>query len=210
MKKLIIPFIALLVFCTQLEAQESSAPKTKEYCFTLPVPTDLSNIQLGFDYKVQLKNQTFLKLSAFSLSFTDQVNDPGSSTGFRSEYLSYSGGIGCGLEFRKNITDKFTFFHGPNIGFSYDYTAYTNDDPSVVLNLRKNSLQSIHYSVSYTLGFMYSISSHILVLAQMNPGIFLATTENKFDLIPVQNYNSIIAGLNISDNIGGISLVYRR
>ncbi len=210
MKKLIIPFIALLVFCTQLEAQESSTPKTKEYCFALPVPTDLSNLQLGFDYKVQLKNQTFLKLSALSLSFTDQVNDPTSSSEYRRESLAYSGGIGCGLEFRKELTDKFAFFHGPNIGFRYNYDTHTNNDPSLDLYSRKRSTQSMHYWVSYTLGFMYSISSHFLVSAQMYPGVFFTTSQHKYELIPSQNYNSMTAGLSMSDNIGGISLIYRR
>ncbi|MPM03648.1 hypothetical protein SDC9_49915 [bioreactor metagenome] len=210
MSKYIIAIIAVFALIAQAEAQETSSPKTKEYCFSLPLPADLSALSFGFDYKMQFKNSTFLKLSALSLSYTNQENTPTSTSDFSTAYMAYSGGLGVGLEFRKNLSDKFTFYHGPGIGVSYQYSENTNNDPAVSLDFRQYSNQTMIYNVNYSLGFMYSVCEHFLVSAQLSASFNYRDGKNEYSMNPSSNNTSKSFYGGFSDEIGSISLIYRR
>lgn len=209
MKKFV--FIAVvLVCCVQLSAQESETSKTKEYCFSLPFPQNINHITIGFDYKVQLGQSTFLKLSTFDLAFSYSKSNPSSSTNYPTSIISYSGGLGAGLEFRKELTPSFTFFHGPNIGYSYSNMTNATSNPVYDVNHRKMIAQTNNAAFSYTLGFMFKMSNHVFIAAQINPyaGITFYDLNNTMD--PGQNYKSTGFDFGFTDNIGSLSIVYRR
>ena len=209
MKKFV--FIAVvLVCCVQLSAQESETSKTKEYCFSLPFPQNINHITIGFDYKVQLGQSTFLKLSTFDLAFSYSKSNPSSSTNYPTSIISYSGGLGAGLEFRKELTPELTFFHGPNLGYSYSNNTITSDNPAYSLNNRKTITQTHNAGISYSLGLMLKVFNRIYFAAQLNPSAALHFTEYENRMYPAQGYKSTTAAFGFSDEIGSVSIIYRR
>ncbi len=77
--------IAMALICGfQLSAQESGTNKSKEYWLSAPLPQNFNPFSLTFDYKVNLKNNTWLSFSALNLAFRYSENSPVASYDFKT------------------------------------------------------------------------------------------------------------------------------
>ena len=96
--------------------QDTLKKKTKEYYLSI---ADFSPLNIHIKYKKQIGKKTFFKIGLINMSGAFSNQQPNNSTSFPTKTSNLSGGLQIGIEFRKQLTDKFTFFHGPNINYVY-------------------------------------------------------------------------------------------
>lgn len=185
--------IAVIIFgsLTGFAQDTVKTKKIREYHLSV---NDFSPLNVSIKYKRQLKNNTFFKVGLVNLS----GNIAGTSN---SGYYNTSASVGflVGFEFRKPITDKFTFYHGINLGCSYHATVYETASKTLITENR--SLQ-----VPYTLGLLFRLNDHFLLSAEINPGINFVHHGNYNGISTTYNFSS---GLNFGTNYGHLALAYR-
>lgn len=209
MKKFVV--IAMALVCGfQLAAQDSGISKSKEYWISAPLPQNFNPFSLTFDYKVNLKNNTWLTFSALNLAFQCNENKPVNSYDFKTSSLYYSGGVAFGLEFRKTLTSKLTLFHGPQLYYGYSNDTYTTMDPSYAVNQRKVFTRTHSGGINYPIGLMYSINDHLFVAAQLTPGAALHYTDYENRMNPTFGTQTTSGSFGFTDNVGSVSIVLRR
>ena len=176
--------------------------KIKEYILTF---ADFSPINVSIKYKRQLKSRTFFRIGFVNLKARSTNYYPTNSTSFLTHYYDLSAGLECGLEFRKNITDNFTFFHGPNLSFTYSTNIDKSDNPALPLSRRRSITQIYDYGIPYTFGLLFHLNGHFLLSAEINPALFVYYKS------PSPQYNVAIFSPSISfgNKYGLLSLVYR-
>ena len=155
----------------------------------------------GFDdfnilYKKQLKKEsTFLRVrgTSFSSRFYNQFNGFNTS----KDYKSFSVSIGAvvGWEIRVPISDKFNFYHGPEIGLNTGYS-----------NVLDTNSYSVRFTprIGYVFGFSYNLGERFSIGIETIPGMstVMRIDNGTFD-------DSWNVGLGFDQNIALLSLVYR-
>ena len=193
-KTLKIITLTILTLCTiSVAAQETpKAEKIKEYSLML---TNISPVNLSIKYKRQIKNKTYFKLGVIDISGSSNTNYPTLSSSYANHNSTFSLGMELGLEFRKQITDKFTFFHGPNVSFTYQTQITKTDNPVLTESQRKSTSKIYNSGITYTLGLLFKLNDHFLLSAEINPGIF--DNYRTFDNGQFPQYNSKSDGGNV-------------
>jgi len=209
MKKFVV--IAMALICGfQLAAQESGTSESKEYWISAPLPQNFNPFSLTFDYKMNLKNNTWLSISALDLSFGISKHSHSNSYEFASTSMSYSGGVGFGLEFRKTLTPKLTLFHGPQLYYSYANDIYKTNSPAYAVGQNKMLTRRHTGGISYPIGLMYSINDHVFVAAQLSPGAAFHYNDFENRMNPTSGMQTTSGSFGFTDNVGSISIVLRR
>jgi hypothetical protein len=184
-----------LIITINSKAQDSPPERIKEFQLAF---SGFSPLNTQIKYKQQINQKIFFKIGLVNLS----MNSYGANSLFGSNYtqISLNGGLELGLEFRKNLSDKLTLFHGPNISYIYSYRGFNRD-----IYPSPNNESTHMERLSYTLGLMYSINSNIFIGAEINPGFYLQQNKN-------HNLNSrtIYSGFSLDNRIGQISIILRR
>lgn len=206
----IILTVAVIAAFIPLAAQESENEKSKEYWLSAPLPQNFNPFSLTFDYKVNLKNNTWLSISALDLSFGISKHSHSNSYEFASTSMSYSGGLGVGLEFRKVLSPKLTLFHGPQLYYGYSNDTYATMDPSYAVNQRKVFTRTHSGGINYPIGLMYSINDHLFIAAQLTPGAALHYTDYENRMNPTFGTQTTSGSFGFTDNVGSVSIVLRR
>ena len=113
-----------------------------------------------------------------------------------------------GLEFRKNLTNTFSLFHGPNISCSYNITRTTIENPAMSVKERNYFSDVFRPSLPYTFGLMYQINKNILLSTSINPNIFFTVnrTDRTYDFNIQKSYSS---GINFNGTFSYLTFVYR-
>lgn len=194
--KIISGILIIIISAISILAQaqeENTGEKTKEFFLSF---TNLSPVSISIAHKRQLKNNTYLKFGLIDMSL--QTNSNFSKNSIRSS-ISYSVGMEAGVEFRKEITENFTFYHGPSVSVTY------GNNISRIDTLALASVQSPSYTgaIPYALGMLVKLNDHFLVSAEINPGITI--TYRKFSS---SSYN-ISTDFNFSNRFALLSFVYR-
>jgi len=96
-----------------------------------------------------------------------------------------------GLEFRKNLFGRFTFYHGLNLGFSNSGVTLKNKDckGKTFANMKSN----YYLSVPSTFGFLFNMRPNFYLFGELNPAIYYATSSNG---------NSELLGVGLSNRFG--------
>lgn len=194
MKKTFI--ISVCVFFTIsffAKGQDDTTGKTKEFFLSI---NDFSPVSISIAHKRQLKNNTFIKFGLVDLSL--KTSSYISKNAIRST-ISYSIGIEGGAEFRKPVTENFSFYHGPGISITY------GNSFSRIDTLALPAVQNPYYtgSIPYSLGMLIKIRDHFLISGEINPGVTIR--YNKFS---GTNFN-VSTDLNFSNRFAILSFVYR-
>lgn len=204
MKIFLATVAVLLTFSTFTSfAQDStkSEGKIREYSLAL---SNLSPLNVGIRYKKQLKDKTFFKIGLVNLNASVNNWDPNLSTNFPYHIYNLSVGVEFGLEFRKSLTDNFTFFHGPNLNLSSASRFSKAKDPSAPLTKLKTISQIYNVGVPYSLGILLHLKGHFYMSAEINPGLFFTYTK-------LENGGEVyFPSIGFANSYGLISLVYRR
>jgi hypothetical protein len=205
MKKLFI-LIFLCIYNLSSFGQDSIKTKTKEYYLTL---ADFSPVTLQLKYKQQIGKKSYFKIGLVNLSAYYNSQHSQSLNYFPTSNSGYSGGIEVGIEFRKQLTKRFTLFHGPNLSFSYNKSALRVLDPSIPQANQKNTSQSYSGSIPYTLGILFNLSSNILIAAEIDPNIKYNYMSNKNGQNNLLNNISENISVGFDNRIVLLSVVYR-
>lgn len=203
-KATIIGFFATIPFF--VSSQESTETKIKEYFFT---PLSFSPINVSITKKQQLKNNTFFKIGLVNLSTYRESQIPYSHNYFPTSLTYFTAGIRFGLEFRNSITDKFTFFHGPNVNLRYGATIRKVANPAIPERERRSVSQNYAIGIPYTLGFLFNLNSHFLLTAELNPEISVFYNINDFGPGSNINHKIFTTKFGFSNQFGILSIGYR-
>jgi len=198
---------AVLMSALFSTAQDTTkTTKISEYYIGLSniVPLDIS-----LKYKRQLKNNTFFKIGLINLSARTSATLPMSPTQYPSSHYAYSAGIEFGLEFRKQTTEKLTFFHGPNVSFRYSKNVLRQDDPALPVEQGERSSQGYSARIPYTLGFLFQLNEHFFLSTEINPGLLVSVSEVDYGPNSFSNSTSTSASFNFSNNSSFLSIAYR-
>ena len=203
MKTLCILFTVLILLVSSLTsaAQDSikSEEKTREYVLSFQ---SFAPFTIGIKYKRQLKNKMFFKIGLVDLSGFSSSNKPSAPTNPTSVF-SISGGLGFGLEFRKIITNDFTFFHGPGLNVSFSTSISKIDDPTLPPDDARRVLQQNSTGVNYGAGLLFHLKNHFYLSAELSPSLtYSKTKDNKNN----ETYN---INFSLRNTNGLISIVYR-
>lgn len=196
--------IILILSATFLFAQEQNAikpDKRKELHLRI---TDFSPFRIGFDFKLQLKPKGFITVSLVDLGFNQEKIRPNTSTRFPEETFSIRSGIQIGYEFRKEFKEKFTFYHGPNIAYIYDYNKRVNGNPSIEFKTTTTHTHSVR--IPYNIGIMYQLHKNILLSAQLSPSFSFRTSMNKNGTDTIANN---IYNFGFANYAGTLAVVFR-
>ena len=189
-------FLTFSTFCAWGQ-DTTKTEKIKEYYLTL---TDISPINVSIKYKRHLKNRTFFKIGLVNISVDSRNYYPNFPTSFPTHRLFFSSGLEFGLEFRKMITDKFTFYHGPNMSFTYQTSISKIDNPALPNSQRKNITQTYNGGIPYTFGLLFNLNDHFFLSAELNPVLLFSYRTAKRGQNPEYDYK--IISTNFSHYIG--------
>jgi hypothetical protein len=137
LKKLII----LLLISTYSVSSfgQDSINTINEFYLTI---ANFSPVNVHLKYKRQIGNKTFFKVGLVNLSASSNNQQYKNSSNFWTSTLSYSAGIELGIEFRKQLTKRFSLFHGPNLSCTYREKILRVVNPSLSISKQKDIIQS--------------------------------------------------------------------
>ena len=210
--KLFLILTTSVISINVLLAQENNEKKVREYFLS---PKSISPLNVSISYKRQLKNNLFLRIGLVNLSVGMNESRSKISTSFPTRQLNFSSGLEAGLEFRKTITEKFTFFHGPSLNISYSLNDNTIENPIISVSQRNQSTTNTQFGIPYKFGLLYQFHSHFLVSVEISPGIFYNRNNYASQIINIdgntQNtghqYTSYT--FNVNNSSGLLSIAYR-
>lgn len=186
--------------------QDTIKKKTKEYYLSI---AGFSPLNIQIKYKKQIGQKTFFKLGLVNISGAFSDLQPNNSTAFPSKTSNLSGGLQIGIEFRKQLTDKFTFFHGPNLNYVYSISKTLYLNPAIPQREQINISERHTGSIPYTLGLLFNMSKHVLIAVEINPSINISQSNSKYG--NSQSLNPSYTNINFmfDNNYALLSIVYR-
>lgn len=201
-----IRLLILFSFLANIGLGQDTIKKTKEYYLAV---ANFSPLNIQIKYKKQIGKKSFFKIGLINVSGAFSNQQPNNSTSFPTKTSNLSGGLQIGIEFRKQLTNKFTFFHGPNLNYVYSISTTRSLNPAIPQREQTNTLEDHTGSIPYTLGLLFNMSKHILIGAEINPSINISQSNSKYGNNP--SLNSTYTNINFSfDNrYGLLSIVYR-
>ncbi len=182
------------------------AKKINEYFFALE---DISPVNISIKFKHQLKKNTFYKIGLVNIAVGSNTNIPVRSNSFAIHNYNYSLGFQNGIEFRKKISEKFSFFHGPNLSFTYRVNIAKTENPAIPANQRQNISQSYISGLPYTLGLLFQFNNHLLFSAEINPELSVTYNKARYGQNPNFNSENISSNFLFANKYGVISKAYR-
>jgi hypothetical protein len=198
--------ITFLIISTTVISQDSIKPKINEYYLGL---AGFSPLSIQLKYKRQIKEKTFFKVGLIELFANTNSRAYSNSSQSKTNYWRYSAGLEIGIEFRKLISNRFSLYHGPNINYSYSRDQSRVFSPILTQEQQKTSITRNNFSLPYTLGILFNVTSNILISAEINPAISYAIVDLKNGQNPSVNTNESYVNFNFSNRLGLLSIVYR-
>ena len=198
----------LLLFCflANISLGQDTIKKTKEYYLAV---ANFSPLNIQIKYKKQIGKNSFFKIGLINMSGSFGDQQPNNSTSFPTKTSNLSGGLQIGIEFRKQLTDKFTFFHGPNINYVYYISTTHLLNPAIPQRQQTNTSEEHTGSIPYTLGLLFNMSKHILIAAEINPSINISQSNSKYGNNASLNSTFTIVNFGFDNRYGLLSIVYR-
>ena len=192
-----------IFFANVAFGQEPSTTRNNEFYLTL---ADFSPLNVHLKYKKQIGARTYLKFGLVNLSASRTEFIP--NGGAVSTRTTYSGGLEIGIEFRKELTEKLTFFHGPNIRYSYQATI---EKMNVPITDDKTTTDVHIASIPYSIGVLFNLTPKLLLAAEINPSVNFGQTQVRNTSGSLTYTGTTTTNFNFAfDNrFGLLSLVFR-
>ena len=137
------------------------------------------------------KNNSMWRVSFITFGMSDVDTDTETVTGFEK---STNFQIAIGKEFRKELSDNFKLRLGADLFYDYDFyqtnqTNQTAKDKSRQAFYESNDKgTTTQYGLRLVLGVNYSINSHFIIGAEINPSISLYNEETSGTFENVRDY----------------------
>jgi hypothetical protein len=205
MKKLAIFFIIGFIFLSNgLNAQ-------KEKPFRLhQIGINFSSLNsFGIHYKTG-SEKILLRISMLSLNLEQNANRGRADDSLEIKQQMYGAGFRIGFEKRVQIIPKLDFIWGLEAGVNYTYQKQERDDPNYYLNYFEQKDWRITTMADLILGISYTISDHLVLGAEITPGIQYSygITKTTSDTKTVEQTNTGF-GFNFSNSPASLSVAYR-
>ena len=201
----------LLTFCfgiaTLISSGQDSTKVKRNQEFFLEV-SSFSPLQIGLNCKIQLKNNTYLKIGIINVRTSYTEYEPLDTRSNRTSTLSLNGGIGLGLEFRKEISSFLTLYHGPNLIFNRHYDRNSEYLLQTENEFYRNSNLKNVGSCSYSIGFLAKVTPHFLVAADLNPMVSISRNidfRNGYEIRKSKSFD-----FDLTNQLVKISIVFRK
>src|ERR1044072_1135172 len=123
MKRILFTLLMTAIFFT-LSAQYQDiihSPYREVY-----LSTAFSPFRFDLKYKKQVRPRTFFKIGLVNLSANIYGYNNNPATGFPIRSANYSGGLEAGIEFRRPLARRLSFFNGPSLRVIYQYASNIN------------------------------------------------------------------------------------
>ena len=188
-----------------VSAQDTLAGLRQEFYISL---TDFSPLSINLKYKKQTRPKTYFKIGLVSLSANVyNYNNNLNGTTFPVGNENYSGGLEVGIEFRRSLTKKLSFFHGPALRGIYQYSLNKNYNPSIPQYQQKNKTDMLTGAIPYTFGLLFQVHNNFYGAIEINPAVSVSyqTNENNAGQ---KGYN-VSGGFMFDNRYALLSLVYR-
>lgn len=198
MRKTTILSLIILMIYSMSYGQDSIQKMKNEFVFSLNTPVNFTSLSFGIGYKREVAKNKFIKINLPNLVYDEFSNE--------SLYTNkIAGSLSVGFEFRKKFTSKLIFFHGPNIGFSYEYykNNHKNDSYQNVIGNR------IGGSISYTLGLQLKVNENIFLSAHISPGYQISELKSEYPNDYFSNSTQIGHSFYFENGVGAISFIYQ-
>ncbi|MCB9227725.1 MAG: hypothetical protein H6578_11240 [Chitinophagales bacterium] len=167
---------------------------------------DFSPFSIGIDYKQQVKPKGYFVVSLTNVSYSRKKAKSNNPLDYPSISTSASAGLMLGYEFRREFKKKFSFYHGPNLGYRYNYTKRYIENPSVPPANRTLKTNQHSAVLKYNVGFMYQFHKNILVSAQISPQFRYSHSKI---LSGINTSNEDDFNFSLSNLAGTLALVFR-
>lgn len=174
--------------------------------------SSLLNSNVGIQYKSSLSENWYISLSGLNMQVETTNNESSSTLNYPQNFLSIYANFSIGLERRHQISDRFIFLYGPEILFGYQYSHEKTEDPSIPIDYRKNSIETISGGGGIVLGCIFQIKNGFYIGAELHPSIVYKDTFHS-------NYSSYISDMyeyhnsywdyDMKLSSANISLIYR-
>lgn len=204
MNKSIFLAVITAFFTHFVSAQDSTMVKKNELYFTV---ANLNPVNIHLKYKRQLGQKSYLKFGLVSLSAYSNSQKTDNPVTSQTTSTGYSAGLESGLEFRKTISPRFSFFHGPNIRYEFLYGTSLIENQSSVPTETKSTVLTNRFSIPYTLGFLLNVTDKFLLAAEINPSLSYGISTNKTNGNSMSDTRSL--GFGFDTRVVLFSLVYR-
>lgn len=161
----------------------------------------LSSFDIGISYKRQLKENRFLVLSLARLSYNFNKIEPENPLQNIESRHNMNSAFEIGYEFRNNISEKFVFYHGPNIAYGYSLTKATRENSVLPDEKIESKFNRHNISIPYNIGIMYNFTRNFFITAQLTARYGVGFDKN--DSGDRNIVNVINTGLSFN-NLAGI------
>jgi hypothetical protein len=197
----------MLISCVNNSTAQDTTKTDKKIKECVLSVANLAPLNISIKYKKQLKHNTFFKIGLVNLNANSTQNDPGQSINLGNSSSYFSAGVGGGLEFRKNVTNDLTFFHGPGISTTYNINYLRIKNPSLPPELQRSVNQGYTMRMDYSLGLLFHLKNHFFMAAELTPGLSCSWDKNTSPGSLVNKRFS--TGFGFGNSYGLLSLVYR-
>lgn len=204
MKKVLLVLTCFFIISNGI-AQDTLFQMRREFYLSID---NFSPLSLSLKYKKQIRQKTYFKIGLVSLSASANDFGPGQYTNaFPVKSQRYSGGLEIGIEFRKVLSKKLSFFHGPSLRGIYQYQSQRILDPSIPPSKQKNEMGIFNAVLPYSLGLLFQVTGNFYVSSEINPAIYYSTNQNVAGIN--QNGYNYNFGFELDNRSVIFSLVYR-
>jgi len=162
----------------------------------------------GLNFKTG-NEKTLFRLSLLTMNLGLNSNNMGSSDSVVNKASSYGAGIRLGFEKHVPVLARFNFIWGLEAGCNFSYQKQkrnTNTDDIV----NENSGWGLSPLVNVILGVTYTIADHLVLGAEITPGIQYSYMESKTTTYnrTIEQTNSAF-GFGFNNNSASLSVAYR-
>jgi hypothetical protein len=206
--QLTIILLSILIFNSFCIVGQDSIKtiKNNEFFFALE---DISPVNISIKFKHQLSKNIFYKIGLVNVAGSSNTSLPVNSNSFAIHYYNFSIGLQNGIEFRKKLSEKFSFFHGPNLSFSYKSNITKTENPAIPTDERRDIIQSYIAGIPYTLGLLFQFNNHLLFSAEINPELSVKYSKARYGQNPNFDSENISSNFLFANKYGFISIAYR-
>ena len=210
MRILQLSLIALTIFgliSTNLFSQESKPGKVKELYLNGNL---LTFNNFGLQYKSELNNGNFFRIGwvNFYTGFSNLKD--GTSPQYNSSDFHFNGDFEIGLEKRKQISERLTFFYGINFLTMTSFNIHKKEDPGMPLDQRSLNDLNLSPGIGFDTGLMFKITGDFSIAAEIMPAL-LFNYASREEISGTETVKDTQTGVSLDFNTQSvlISLVYR-
>lgn len=168
--------VSIGLLTTNLIAQESDSNKVREIYLNGNL---LTFNNFGLQYKSSLKENTFLRIGLTNISIDLENKKFGLLLPYGTTWTNLASRFEIGLEKRKPLSEKLSFFYGINLTTSISFQRVKTDNPSLSKDLRTLDDLGINPGLAFNTGFILNVADNFSISAEIIPQFILKYSSSE-------------------------------